>query len=478
MKRLWALTAVAAIALSGCSSSIATPNQVPLTRPSSPPPSSKIQHVVILLQENRSFNNIFMGFPGADTSTTGKCREYTNKQYKETFCKGGQVVTLHRITLQTTGVPEGGTDIQHDHKGFVQEYDGGAMDGFDTLTYGTTGGPGLPAGTYPYAYVKRSEVRPYWDMASRYALADHMFSTGTTDSFVAHQEIVAGTTRLNSHESLTDTPSQLPWGCDSSRGTKTTLILTSGRVLLNRGPFPCLTQYKSLADVLDAAGLTWRYYVQSLDSSSPYFDISGEAWNGFDPIKAVRYSADWKNISIPDKNILNDIKSGTLPHVSWVIPYVIDSDHPVSGTNTGPSWVSAVVNAIGHSQYWDSTAVVILWDDWGGFYDPVPPPQLDYTSLGFRVPMIVVSPYARRHYVSKTQYEFGSVLKFIEQNFGTASLGATDARANSIGDIFNFGQPPTKFQTIEAPYSESLFLQPRPSAPEREVIKHDGGVPD
>lgn len=92
--------------------------------------------------------------------------------------------------------------------------------------------------------------------------------------------------------------------------------------------------------------------------------------------------------------------------------------------------------------------------------------------------MIVVSPYARRHYVSKTQYEFGSVLKFIEQNFGTASLGATDVRANSIGDIFDFGQPPTKFQTIQAPYPESFFLRPRPPLNEREVIRHDGGVPD
>ena len=350
MKRLWAFAAVAAIVLGGCSSSIATPNQVPVTRPSPPPPSSKIQHVVILLQENRSFNNIFMGFPGADTSTTGKCREYTNKKYNETFCKGGQVVTLHHIRLQSSGNPGFGTDIQHDHKAFVQEYNGGAMDGFDTLTYGTTGGPGLPAGKYPYAYVKRSEVGPYWDMASRYALGDHMFSTGTTDSFVAHQEIVAGTVRLNSNESLTDTPSSLPWGCDSSPGTKTTIILTSGRVLLNRGPFPCFTQYKTMADVLDAAGVTWRYYVQSLDSSSPYFDISGEAWNGFDPIKAVRNGTEWKNISIPNKNVFKDIKAGTLPQVSWVIPYVADSDHPASGNEhravVGSRWLtpSVIVN--------------------------------------------------------------------------------------------------------------------------------------
>ncbi|MGA8534486.1 MAG: alkaline phosphatase family protein [Candidatus Tumulicola sp.] len=477
MSRLPAIAVAAAILSAGCSSTLNSP-PIPVTHPSSAP-QSKIQHVIVMLQENRSFNNLFRQFPGADTSTSGACKEYVNKQYHETFCKGGTVVTLHHITLETTGIIEGGHDIQHDHRGFEVEYDGGKMDGFAAMSNGTTGGSGgQPAGTYPYAYVVRREVQPYWDMAKRYVLGDHMFSTGTTDSFVAHQEIVAGTTRLNSHESLTDTPTQLPWGCDSTPGTKTAVIFTNGRVVFDGGPFPCLTQYKTMADVLDAAGISWKYYVQSYDSNSPYFDVSGEAWNGFDPIKSVRYGTDWNNVSIPDTNILKDVARGTLPQVSWVIPYVVNSDHPASGSNTGPSWVTSVVNAVGTSQYWKNTAIVVLWDDWGGFYDNVPPPQLDYTSLGMRVPMIVVSPFAKRHYVSKTQYEFGSVLKFIEQNFGTASLGSTDVRANSIVDVFNFGQRPDRFQTIDAPYGESYFLRRQPSRPAQQVIKADGGVPD
>ena len=229
-----------------------------------------------------------------------------------------------------------------------------------------------------------------------------------------------------------------------------------------------------MADVLDAAGTTWKYYVSSING-----DPSGGIWNGFDAIKNVRYGSDWNKVTMPNARIFSDIQKGTLPQVSWIIPRIADSDHPASRHNAGPSWVSSVVNAIGKSSYWKSTAIIVLWDDWGGFFDPVPPPQLDYTSLGMRVPMIVISPFAKKHYVSKTQYEFGSVLKFIEQNFGTASLGSTDVRANSIGDIFDFSQPMSRFIPIDAPYPASYFLRHRePSPTIEQIIKADGGPPD
>jgi phospholipase C len=432
----------------------------------------------VLFQENRSFNNLFMSFPGADTSTTGACKPYTPPQHKE-ICPGPTPtpVPLKSITLETCRCL-GGTDIEHGHKTFEAEYDGGKMDGFDTISFGTTGGGG-PALFYPYAYVVRREVQPYWDMAGTYALADHMFSTATTDSFVAHQQIIAGTTALNSHESLVDTPSSIPWGCDNpDRNTTTGLIFTNGTVKEFGGPFPCLTQYKTMADVLDAAGVPWKFYVASYDLNSKYVDFSGEVWNGYDAIKGVRYGDDWKNISIPNTNIFKDISNGTLPAVSWVIPILADSDHPASGNNKGPSWVTSVVNAIGKSSYWKSTVIVVLWDDWGGYYDNVPPPQLDYTSLGMRVPMIVISPFAKKHLVSKTQYEFGSVLKFIEQNFGTQSLGTTDVRANSIADMLNVNQARTAFRRIAAPYDQSYFMHQRGETRSKQIIEKDGGPPD
>jgi phospholipase C len=379
---------------------------------------------------------------------------------------------MHPITLETCSCL-GGTDIEHSHATFEAEYDNKKMDGFDTISFGTVG-QGGPALYYPYAYVVRREVQPYWDMANRYALADHMFSTATTDSFVAHQQIIAGTTRLNSHESLTDTPSSLPWGCDNPNpSTSTGLIFTNGKVSEFGGPFPCLTQYKTMADVLDASGVSWKFYVAGLLQ-----DFSGAVWDSFDAIKGVRYGSDWKNVVNPNTRIFTDIKNGTLPQVSWVIPTLADSDHPASGENKGPAWVSSVVNAVGKSAYWKNTAIVVLWDDWGGFYDNVPPPQLDYTSLGMRVPMIVISPFAKRHFVSKTQYEFGSVLKFIEQNFGTGSLGSTDDRANSIGDIFNFSQQPDRFQPISAPFDQSFFMHQPGETRSKQIVEKDGAPPD
>ena len=469
------LSASTAFFLAGCSSTIATNAPAPMhsTAP------SPIQHVIIVFQENRSFNSLFMKFPGAETSTTGRCVPYTPTGSQE-ICNDPdpkkRVVRMHQITLESCGCL-GGTDIEHSHRTLEVEYDGGKMDGFDEISYGTRGSLG-PAKFYPYAFVERSEVQPYWDMASRYGLADHMFSTATTDSFVAHQEIIAGSTRLNGNMSLTDTPSSIPWGCDAPPGTVTGVIYTSGRVNDFGGPFPCLNAYKTMADVLDAGAVTWKYYVESYDLNSPYADFGGRVWDAFDVIKGVRYGPDWKNVTIPNTTIFDDIKGGKLPAVSWVMPTLAASDHPASGYNLGPSWVTSVVNAVGKSQYWKDTAILIMWDDWGGFYDGVPPPQLDYTSLGMRVPLIVVSPYAKPHFVSKTQYEFGSVLKFIEENFGTNSLGSTDTRANSIVDMFNLSQPPSAFKPFSALFGRQYLLNHQHLEDSSKVIERNGGPPD
>jgi phospholipase C len=165
--------------------------------------------------------------------------------------------------------------------------------------------------------------------------------------------------------------------------------------------------------------------------------------------------------------VLVDAASGKLPAVAWVVPDYLWSDHPSAGTPYGPSWVAAVVNAIGASRDWKSTAIVVVWDDWGGWYDNVPPPQVDFRGLGIRVGCIIISPYVRPH-VSHTTYEFGSILKFIEQTYGLpflgkASDGYTDARATSILDSFDFTLHPRKFRAIPAPYPPSFFTKHAPS---------------
>ncbi len=292
------------------------------------------------------------------------------------------------------------------------------------------------------------------------------------------------------------------WGCDAHQGTQTPLIATDGSYTVD-GPFPCMT-YETVRDTLEAKGVSWRYY------APPWPKEGGQMWNAFDGISAVRYSNEWPNdgktpkpftcpatancVSWPNTNVFCDI-SGTvgtvvcptpnasgpvsLPGVSWVIPTGEESDHynlnsqKTMIVDTGPDWVSSVVNAIGKSKYWKSTAIIIVWDDWGGFWDHVPPPQLDYRGLGFRVPLLVISPYAKKGYVSHTQYEFGSILKFMESTFGLASLNTTDVRANDLTDVFDFTQKPRPFKTIPSQnpsHDRAYFmaLPPSHSAPDDE----------
>ncbi|MGA8534891.1 MAG: alkaline phosphatase family protein [Candidatus Tumulicola sp.] len=397
--------------------------------------SSKIKHVVIIIQENRSFVNLFSGFPGADAPKVG-------------YEHDGTKVTLSQMSFKGLG-------LNHGFNTSVVDWDNGKMDGFDLSS------PSSPK--FPYSYLTRSDVTPYWTMAKSYVLADRMFPTQFGGSFSAHLNLIAGTDKISPTVAITDYASMDPWGCDAPNGTKS-FIVNSSRQVSKKGPFPCFTQFKTMADTLDAAGVSWKYYAPQTIDCSDECDGGGLEWSSFDAISNVRYGPDWqRNVINPQTAILNDAPNGTMASVSWVVPDLKDSDHPGTNSDTGPSWVAAVVNAIGKSQYWDSTAIVVVWDDWGGWYDDAPPPQLDFLGLGIRVGCVIISPYAKAHTVSHTQYEYGSILKFIEETFGLASLGYSDARATSISDSFDFTQAPIPFKHIKAKYPAKHFLLERPS---------------
>jgi phospholipase C len=413
--------------------SLPPPAPTPTVQPSSAP--RHIKHVVIVIQENRSFDNLFATYPGADGAKTGLTHD-------------GKVVPLTKASLKDK------IDIRHQWETFVKEYDGGKMDGFDLIDFGN----GQPAGLFPYQYVDPADLVPYWAMAKQYVLADHMFETQSSGSFVGHQDLIAGATAIDATQSLTNYPTNEPWGCDAPTGTLTSLLTSDMGFKPNKGPFPCL-DYRTLRDSLDDAHVPWKYYAPSFTYKS-----GGYLWTAFDAIHAVRYGSEWKtNISTPETKLFGDISKGTLPAVSWVIPDYKNSDHPESHTADGPSWVAQVVNAIGESDAWDSTAIIVVWDDWGGFYDHVKPPQLDYQGLGFRVPMLVISPYAKKGYISHTQYEFGSILKFVEDNWSMKRVGTTDVRAKSIADVFNFAAKPRPFVPFAASRSRSYFEHRPPS---------------
>jgi phospholipase C len=396
---------------------------------------SKIQHVVIIIQENRSFDNIFAGYPGADAPTYG------------------YMSTGKRVNLKARSF--GGSDLAHGYKPALVDYDNGKMDGFDLNS------PYMPK--YPYSYLKRAAVKPYWTMAQQYVLADQMFPTELGGSFAAHLNLIAGTDQLSPGLAEADNPSDTPWGCDAPPSTESTTV-NSNRQISIHGPFPCFTQFKTMADILDPANVSWKYYAPQTFGCPTSCDGGGLIWSEFDAISNVRYGPDWaKDVINPQTTILGDAANGNLAAVSWVVPDWKDSDHALSDSDTGPSWVAAVVNAIGKSKYWKSTAIVVLWDDWGGWYDDAAPPQLDWEGLAIRVPCIIISPYAKAATVSHTQYESGSILKFIEETFNLPSLGYTDARATSISDSFDFTQKARGFKKIPAKYPPPYFQHERPS---------------
>lgn len=408
-------------------------------------PSTKIKHVVIIMQENRSFDNLFNGFPGADTAQTGS--------------DNGQTVQLQPVPLAHT------EDLDHNHTGFWKDWDNGKMDGFahDPTPDGYLA---LPRPTYPYAYVPQSDTVPIWTLAQRYTLGDRMFESNNGPSYPAHQYMIAGQSAQAdenpspSGRTATGGKKEI-WGCDAAPGVTVDLLGPNGTDL--PGPFPCF-DYQTVADTMDAAGVSWRYYAPSITSAEGYHG-SGYAWSAYDAIRHIRYGPDWtNNVISPNTQVLTDVANGTLAQVTWVVPDAAYSDHAgIDSTGAGPDWVADVVNAIGASQFWDSTAIFICWDDWGGWYDHVAPPQVDAMGLGFRVPVIVVSPYAKHGYVSHQVHEISGFLRYTEEVFSLPSLGTRDAGADDFADCFDYTQSPQPYQKIPVAFAADYFLHRAPS---------------
>jgi phospholipase C len=448
---LWIFAILSVVGLDACAggSSGAVP-QASEPQPSSHSGSSPIQHIVLIVQENRSFNNLFAGFPNATGTKIGKMR------------KNGKTVN---VNLKQTNLEDPKT-LNHTYSAYQTAYRGGKMDAFDLIKFQISG---RNEGTQPYQYVNPSQIQPYWQAATIYALADKLFQTQGSGSFIAHQDLIRGGTAIDSNNSLVDDPTgNGAWGCDSSPGTRTSLITTSLQYLRDQGPYPCTSKfpssgsYMTLQSLLDAKSISWKYY-----TPPPVKGTIGALWNAFLVISSVyNNKSEWNaHISTPETTILSDISNNALPQMSWVIPDAQNSDHPgYSSTDTGPSWVASIVNAVGQSKYWSSTAIIVVWDDWGGFYDPVAPPALDNQGgPGFRVPMIVISPYVPQNEVSHTVYEFGSIIKFVEDTWSLGRLGTTDGTCTSMADMFNFSQSPRNFTKIPSSFSKSYFLRQKPS---------------
>jgi phospholipase C len=320
-------------------------------------------------------------------------------------------------------------DLPHSLVGFLDDYDAGAMDGFRL--------------NHAYAYVPENQVQPYYDMAEQYAFADHTFADNIDASFVSHQYLVAA---------------QAQDSVDFARGTCADVNPTVAVITFSRrqgGREDACFEERTIADRLDRAGLSWNYYAAPRD----YHGLP--AWVPFIYVQHIYNGPDWQHVIFPETQVLKDIPAGKLANVTWVTPSFPNSDHAGrTGGTGGPNWVTAVVNAVGTSPYWKSTVIFVLWDDWGGWYDHIRPPYLDFDGAGMRVPMIVISPYAKAHYVTHQTYVQGSIMRFVEDLWGLRSLATRDSQAaDPRNDVLDFKQAPRPFATI-SPIGPFTRLRP------------------
>ncbi|MGB8344070.1 MAG: alkaline phosphatase family protein, partial [Ktedonobacteraceae bacterium] len=224
------------------------------------------------------------------------------------------------------------------------------------------------------------------------------------------------------------------WGCDSPQGTYVQELQPDGK---KTKAFPCLT-IPTLGDLLTSHGISWKYY-------APAQDQPGYEWSVYNAIKDIRDTSQWQAHVVDYSQFATDAASGNLPTVSWLVQPTDVSDHPGTSICRGENWTVQQINAVmGNSPLWDSTAIFLTWDDFGGFYDHVKPAQgpnglLEY---GFRAPMIVISPYAKPHFIDNTSYTQSSMLKFAETVLKLPSLGGQDTHANDMFNSFNFSQQP------------------------------------
>jgi phospholipase C len=441
-----ALVAAISLLAAGASGVAASPEAISPTNTRTP-----IKHVIVIVMENRSFDNLFHGYPGADTVGFG----YGH--------------TGNKIQLEPTPF-EGNCDPNHSHEAWERDYNGGAMNGFDTTPPSCIGNvvvnpldPGETAAQYPYGYLPYAEVKPYWELAKQFGMAQRMFASQTGPSYPGHMFIVAGTSG-----NQTDDPSNaLIWGCDDPAGTTVPYLNARGHIAGTE--FPCLYKQATMGNLLDRYNIPWSYYSNDLSYTltGQEYDISTQPYDAF---YKVRGGPDWQNDVVAHEGVpaeFDDILNGNLPTVSWFNPPVIASDHAQDTTSYGPDYVALIADALMASPagYWKNTALFVTWDDPGGWYDHVVPQQIDNNGLGFRVPLIVVSKYAKRNYISNKQHEYASLLKFIEWNWYLPSLGTRDALpvTDNLTDMFDFGPtggkiPPVPVLPIHPRANLNFFL--------------------
>jgi phospholipase C len=363
--------------------------------PAAPPGLEKIQHFVFIMQENRSFDHYFGTYPGAEGIPPGVCVPDSSG--------GACVVPSH----DARPVNQGGA---HNWVNALNSIDGGLMDGFIA---GSTLKPGDVMGWHD-----DRELSNYWNYARLYVLQDRLFESITSYSLPAHLYMLAA---------------------------------QSGGYIGTGQTKPVSYSFSEITQLLGSGKVDWRYYVNrgmtagaadggvaAVDSDETTYTF----WNPLPAFPAVKNDPTQFSRLTDAAQFYTDAQTGKLPQVSWIIPNSSLSEHPPASVAAGMNYVTGLVNAVMNSPQWNSTAIFIAWDDWGGFYDHVDPPKVDQYGLGIRVPGLVISPYARQGYVDHKTYSFESWLRIAEERFGVVPMTARDNTANDMADAFDFTQQP------------------------------------
>jgi phospholipase C len=365
-----------------------------------------IKRVVYLMVENRSFDHLFGRFPGANGATVG--------------LSDGKEVPLVRAPQWLPG------DLPHDYYAGLNSLNDGKMDGFSQGPVGEA---------FAYSQLAQEDVPAYWHWARNYVLCDNFFASVLGPSHPNHLFMIAGQCgdAVNNPSGTHRLPGAhvATWGCDANE-EGTILVKNPDGSLSKRG---LCFEFQTVGDQLSDRAIDWAMY-SATNQQSGYF------WSAYNAIGHVFYTDMWDRHIKPVDRLLADIRAGSLPSVTWVTPRMELSDHPPFSTCFAHNWVTTVLNAIMRSPMWASTAVFVTWDEWGGFYDHVRPPALDQLGLGFRVPALLISPYAKRGYIDRELGEFSSPLKFVADNWDLPYLTDRIAKTHNFEHAFSFDRNP------------------------------------